>query len=286
MPARRTGSIVWPVSEAPGLLFDAVAEDYDRVRSGYPGELVDAACRRGGLERGSAVVEVGCGTGKLTVSLAERGLSVDAVDPGKRLVEIARARVGARAVRFHVGTFEAVDLPAGAFEALFSATAFHWVDPAVGWAKAARLLRPGGLLALLTHVPTGSAFDAEFLAAWRQVIPEAAEWAPHEAETLVEEAETRRGDVTELWSWLTKRELRSRDAAKLFGDVRIEAVSSEREETAARSIALTRTTSMYLRLDHARRRRLEELLGAAFERVGGSIQVTLLTTLVTARTRV
>ena len=44
---------------------------------------------------------------------------------------------------FRIGRFEDVELPSGAFAAAFSATAFHWVDPSVGWAKVARLLQPG-----------------------------------------------------------------------------------------------------------------------------------------------
>ncbi len=135
-----------------GLVFDRVAADYDRVRSSYPDLLVDAACSVGGLGRGARVVEVGCGTGKLTTALVERGLNIDAVDLGAELVGIARRRLGGSLVRFHIASFEDVGLPLGSFDAVFSATAFHWVDPAVSWAKAARLLHPGGVLALLTHV--------------------------------------------------------------------------------------------------------------------------------------
>ena len=65
-----------------GEVFDSVTEDYDRVRQGYPPVLMDAAILRGGLASGSRVLEVGCGTGKLTELLAARQLNVDAVDPG------------------------------------------------------------------------------------------------------------------------------------------------------------------------------------------------------------
>ena len=75
--------------EERGLLFDRAAEEYDRVRPGYPASLVDTACAAGGLRPGSQVVEVGCGTGKLTVSLTERGLHVEAVDPGREMVKMS-----------------------------------------------------------------------------------------------------------------------------------------------------------------------------------------------------
>jgi ubiquinone/menaquinone biosynthesis C-methylase UbiE len=57
------------MTEERGLLFDRVAEEYDRVRSDYPAEIVDAACAIGELDRGSRVLEIGCGTGKLTEAL-------------------------------------------------------------------------------------------------------------------------------------------------------------------------------------------------------------------------
>ena len=263
--------------------FDRVAAEYDRVRSSYPPELVDEACALAGLAAGSRVVEVGCGTGKLTVALAERGLEVEAVDPGAGMVEVARGRLAGAHVRFHVVPFEQVELPERSFPALFSATAFHWVDPAVGWSKAARLLRPGGVLALLTHVGSDSELAREYLAAWREVSPEAADWNVRDPEAIWSGAEERRGDVSELWSWLTQRDLASADAAGLFTDVRVSTVARDREWTAEVSLALTRTSSAYLCLDEAGQQRLERRLAAVFERAGGSMPSTDYAALVTAR---
>ena len=113
-----------------GQVFDGVAEAYDDVRPSYPAELVTAAMERGGLVPGSPVLEVGCGTGKLTELLADRGLVVDAVDPGPKMIEIARRRVDESAqVRFHIGKFEEVTLPLESFDAVFAASA--WVTSVI-----------------------------------------------------------------------------------------------------------------------------------------------------------
>jgi ubiquinone/menaquinone biosynthesis C-methylase UbiE len=269
-----------------GLLFDRVADQYDRVRLGYPEALVDAACSVAGLGPGSRVVEVGCGTGKLTRALAGRGLEVDAVDPGPSLVAVARRRVGDAPVRFHLGRFEDVELPDATFEAVFSATAFHWVDPRVGWAKAARLLRPEGTLALLTHVGGWLLeLEPEFLAAWREVFPEAALWAARDSETLWRGVEERRANVSEVWAWLSKREIARPEAADLFGDVRVESVQIEIEETGEEMLEVVRTTSAYLRLDDDRRHVLERRLTGIIEQAGGIYRSTMFATLVTAQMR-
>jgi ubiquinone/menaquinone biosynthesis C-methylase UbiE len=272
------------VPDERGLLFDRIAADYDRVRSDYPAEIVDGACAIARLERGSHVVEIGCGTGKLTEALPERALHVEAVDPGAKMIEVARRRVGSGAdVTFHVGRFEDVELAAGSFAAAFSATAFHWVDPAIGWAKVADVLQPGGVFALLTHMGF-SPLDEQIHAVWTDVRPESLEWMPRDRETFFNGIEARLGNVSEAWAWLNQRAPLARpEAAELFTDVRLTTAASDREETAERLVAVTRTTSMYLSLDPDERLRLEQGLTAVVDGAGGSFAVTLYAVLVTAR---
>jgi ubiquinone/menaquinone biosynthesis C-methylase UbiE len=285
-PAARRRNSDPAMAEDAGLLFNRVAEAYDRVRPGYPEPLVDAACAAASLQPGSLVLEVGCGTGKLTGALVERGLRVDAVDPGPELVGIARRRLQERPVRFHVARFEDVELPARSYDAAFSATAFHWVDPAVGWSKVARLLRRNGLLALLSHVG-GSLLEleGEFRAAWREVSPEAQSWTSRDDRTLWDGAEARRDNVSELWAWLTERVIARPEARDLFGEVRLAKVLVERDETAEELLAVIRTTSQYLRLDPPRQRLLEKRLATIVERAGGIYRSRTFATLVTARAR-
>jgi ubiquinone/menaquinone biosynthesis C-methylase UbiE len=275
------------VQEERGLLFDRAAQEYDRARPSYPGSLVDTACAAAELSPGSPVVEVGCGTGKLTVALAERKLRVEAIDPGSRLLEIARRHTEGSAVRLRVGRFEDAELPVGAFDAVFSSAAFHWVDPAVGWSKAARVLRGGGVLALLTHVRSGT--DAELRAglhaAWRAIVPEAASWPSRDAATIWKGVEDRRGNVSEVWSWLEGHDLARPEAAALFEHAGLATVAEERQVSAEEYLTRVRTTSAYLQLDAGERRALEDGLRSAIDDAGGRYGFTEYATLVTARAR-
>ncbi|HZO62339.1 MAG TPA: class I SAM-dependent methyltransferase [Gaiellaceae bacterium] len=273
-----------PAAAERGLRFDSVAAEYDRVRLGYPAEIVDAACGIGGLAPGSRVLEIGCGTGKLTEALAARELRLDAVDPGERMIAVARQRVGdAAGVRFRAGRFEDVELPEGAFAAAFSATAFHWVEAAVGWAKVARLLRPDGVFCLLTHVGF-SPLDEQLHAVWTDVRPESKEWVPRDERTFLDGVEARLGNVSEVWAWVNQRDALARpEAAGLFTDTRLTTAVSDERETAEHHVAVMRTTSMYLGLDASGRRRLEKGLTAVIEDAGGSLPVRLYALLVTAR---
>ena len=278
-----------------GSVFDLAAEAYDAVRPSYPPSLIDLTIERGDLAAGSRVLEVGCGTGKLTELLLERGLRVDAVDPGANMIAIAQQRVGQTpAVTFHPGRFEDVELPQQPFDAVFSATAFHWVDPAVGWAKAAAHLKAGGLLALLSHVirrdEQSRAIQDEFLAVLRRQAPEvAAEWRqPAKFDAVLAGVAERRGNVSELWDWLMQGGLRRPDmavaeAARLFEEVEVASEAYTVDETADELIALLRTTSLYHRIDPARREAFEEDHRRVVERLGGKVRSSLAVVLMTAR---
>jgi SAM-dependent methyltransferase len=277
-----------------GHVFDDVAAAYDAARPGYPGELVDVAMERGALRAGSRVVEVGSGTGKLTELLVARGLVVDCVEPGPNMIEAARRRIGATDnVHFHLGKFEDLSLPEQAFAGLFSATAFHWVEPEIGWRKAASHLEHGGLLALLTHVDLRDEHTAEQDEAFRAVLrthaPELADELPRaqELETLLAGAEERRGNASEVWDWAMGgyHAVAVPDAAPLFEDAELTALVSRYEWTADEVIAHLRTTSLYFRIDPARRQAFEDDDRRAIERHGGTLRGSQAAVVMTARRR-
>lgn len=112
---------------------DRVA-DYARYRPDYPEALLDR------LEPPRRVVELGAGTGILTVQLLARGHEVTAVEPNGPM-RAACARLDARVVD---GTAEATGLPAGCAELVVAAQAFHWFEPEATRREVQRLLVEGG----------------------------------------------------------------------------------------------------------------------------------------------
>jgi SAM-dependent methyltransferase len=134
-------------------LFDEVPELYDRVRPTYPDELFADLVAITGVREGSSVLEVGCGTGQATSSLAALGLSVTAVEPGAGMVALARQRLDRfKNVQIETSTFEEWDDESRRFELLVAAASWHWVDPSVGWPRAHGVLRPSGWMALIGNV--------------------------------------------------------------------------------------------------------------------------------------
>ncbi len=148
-------------------LFDGVAQLYDDSRLGYPIDIIDFIIATAGVGADSEVLEVGCGTGQLTESLASRGFRLTAIDIGSSMVAVARRRLDGSAISFQVSSFEDFAAADASFDLIISGNAFHWVDPEVRFAKPARLSRPGGWLALLDTVERyDDPFGAALLGMW------------------------------------------------------------------------------------------------------------------------
>ncbi len=119
--------------------FGAVAEAYDRARPSYPPAMVADLLADGP----AAIIDVGCGTGKAGRLFLGAGRTVLGVEPDPRMAAVARTH----GLDVEIGTFETWDAAGRRFDLLVSGTAWHWVDPVRGAAKAAEVVRPGGRFA-------------------------------------------------------------------------------------------------------------------------------------------
>jgi SAM-dependent methyltransferase len=273
-----------------GRVFDDIAAEYDRHRPAYPDKLIDQACRVAGIGSGDRVLEVGCGTGQLTRSLISRGLRVTAVEPGTNLISLARQNLeGAGDVEFVHARFEDARLSSGQFRAVFSASAFHWVDPEASWQRAADVLVPGGTLALVQYFgmeEARSKHDQDAaLAAIGKVAPDvAASWpAYRDLDGTLAGIERRRANISQAWSWLGSHDIGRDYAGRLFGDVQAAVMPKLVEHTPDELGALVRTMSFYARLSPDQRQALDREYEAIYRRFGRPIRASTIAVLLTAQ---
>ena len=196
--------------------------------------------RVAGLSPGDRVLEVGCGTGQLTRELVTCGMEIKAIDIGEAMIDVARRRLQDRKVEFCSTAFEDFESTDARFDLIVSATAFHWVDPRIGWAKCARLLRSGGWLALLSTAekyddPVGSKLRDLYI---RNTSGSAA-WAVKPSQEEVDR-QGRSKDICERWSG------KPCPCPGLFGSARAARHSARRTMTAESVVhlELTRATTL------------------------------------------
>jgi SAM-dependent methyltransferase len=135
------------VDRVAASAFGAMAEEYERGRPGWPADAVAAVLERFGAR---TALDLAAGTGKLTEVLAELAPDVVAVEPVDGMRRVLEARLPG--VRTLAETAEAIPLPDRSVDAAFVAEAFHWFDLGRAAAELARVLRPGGGLAVMWNL--------------------------------------------------------------------------------------------------------------------------------------
>jgi SAM-dependent methyltransferase len=146
--------------------FGTDAELYDRARPRYPSALIDSVISSA---PGSAVLDVGCGTGIAARQFQAAGCQVLGVEVDERMAAFARST----GVEVEVSAFESWEPAGRTFDALVAGMTWHWIDPTVGAAKAADVLRPGGCFAAFWYVlQPPPDLGAAFAAVHREVLPD------------------------------------------------------------------------------------------------------------------
>jgi SAM-dependent methyltransferase len=178
-------------SSDPVMFANAAA--YQRFMGRYSDRLSHELVRAAGVAPGQQVIDVGCGSGALTVVLAEivGAGNVAGVDPSEPFVAEARARVPEADLR--VGPAESLPFEDGKFDAALSQLVFHFVqDPARSVAEMRRVTRSGGRVAACVWDMTGG---MTMLRSYWDAAREAGATEPDETERFG----GRPGQLAELW---------------------------------------------------------------------------------------
>lgn len=132
--------------------FGRTSIEYRRYRLGFPPAFFDALGARGWIAQGQRALDLGTGTGTIARGLAERGLSVLAMDPATALLDQAAEldREAGVAVDYREGRAEAIEVPDGTFDVVTAGQCWHWFDRSRAAAEAARVLAPRGRL-IIAH---------------------------------------------------------------------------------------------------------------------------------------
>jgi SAM-dependent methyltransferase len=127
------------------------ALDYDELRPGYAPEAVAWVSERGGLGRGSRIVDLAAGTGQLSRRFAALGDDLIAVEPASNMRAVLEERLPS--VQVLDGSAEAIPLVDGSVDGVVVGNAFHHFEREAAFAEIHRVLRPGGVLGLFWAWP-------------------------------------------------------------------------------------------------------------------------------------
>ena len=129
--------------------FSDRVDDYMRYRPDYPPALLDWLQRELAVDAGWQVADVGAGTGISSKMFLDAGYPVIAVEPNAPMRRAAEHWLHAyKAFRAVDGRADATGLADASVDLVTVAQAFHWFDEDAAWREFARILRPGGLVAI------------------------------------------------------------------------------------------------------------------------------------------
>jgi len=139
----RDVAVAGPAQRA--LSFGTVADAYDRFRPGPPRSAVEWILR----SNCGIAADIGAGTGAFTRRLSELADSVVAIEPDARMLAVLRRSApSALAIR---GRAEQLPVGPASLDAAMVSSAWHWMDPQVTVAELGRVLRPGGILGIVSN---------------------------------------------------------------------------------------------------------------------------------------
>jgi SAM-dependent methyltransferase len=240
--------------------FDDVADLYDEMRPGYPQAVFDDILGITGAGPASRLLEIGCGSGHATLDFARRGLAIDCIELGANMAALARRNLAAfDRVTVTVADFDHWSTDTR-YDLIYSASAYHWLNPATRIERIACLLAHAGWLAVWRnhHVRGSGASEAFFHAAQAVYARE----APTLAVKFTGLLDPGQIASTEKDQWF---------ASGLFCDAQTRVYQWRKEHTANEYIRMLDTHSDHRLLPQENRERLFAGLAALIDDFGGLV---------------
>ena len=139
-----------------GKSFKKVGESYHVGRKDYPKKLIEDIIKISDINKGSLILDVGCGTGKSTIPFARKGYKIIGIDISENMLEIAKKlSINYKNAQYRQISFDKFSLSQNHFDLILFGTAIHWLDPKKVYKKTCDLLKINGHLALFWE-PIGS----------------------------------------------------------------------------------------------------------------------------------
>jgi SAM-dependent methyltransferase len=143
--------------------FSDRVDDYVRYRPGYPAALRDLLAHLGLLASGRVVADVGSGTGIFARLLLQTGARVIGIEPNAPMRAAAEAALGSDpAFDSKEASAEATGLPEVSVDLVTAAQSFHWFEPVRTRIEFARILKPGGHVALVWNERIDTPFNRDY----------------------------------------------------------------------------------------------------------------------------
>lgn len=160
------------IAEQGRWVFNRLAPEY-RSRPPYPEELVERLAQLAPSH--GSVADLGAGIGHLAIPLGRRNFRVAAVEPAQAMLDELKRRAGVEKVQLEAvhATAEQTTLAAAAWDLVLLADVLQWVDPELAGREAARLLRPGGMIAVVESQLGDTPFHRELQSLLARLNPRA-----------------------------------------------------------------------------------------------------------------
>jgi len=153
--------------------FGNIAHDYTNFRPGYPRKLINKIYEYSDLKDNSLLLEIGSGPGTATKQFTLKKHKIHCVEPNLEFILLAKNMPFNSKFIFHNNNFEDWDPVGKKFDLIFSAQAFHWINPNIGYRKLHQLLIDDGALALFWNMypKSRNIFEDKVLNLYLTMIP-------------------------------------------------------------------------------------------------------------------